>query len=332
MGFFVNLVTMGDYLRKWFKKSSILTISNVYLLILAGGVVRCTGSGMGCPDWPKCFGKWIPPTTISELPLDYVDRYSNNGHLDVEFNVYKTWTEYINRLLGVFVGFSIFVTFIASLGFWKQNKTIVFYSFLSFIFVGIEGWIGAKVVASNLRPIIVSVHLLMALVIVILLIKAITSSELVRGIYDVSSKKIIILKRLSITLIVLVLIQILLGTQVRQFVDSQFLLGFSKVEIIGNLNFVFGLHVFMAYMVLFSSGFLVYSLFQNKVNHKVGICILGTTLVEYLGGLYIYKFSIPSYMQPIHLTCGCILFGLSFYLFVSLQSIEKHQATELVKE
>ena len=57
------------------RRFGILTISSVFLLLLAGGFVRSTGSGMGCPDWPKCYDKLYPPTHVSQLPIGYQFEY-----------------------------------------------------------------------------------------------------------------------------------------------------------------------------------------------------------------------------------------------------------------
>jgi hypothetical protein len=76
------------------------TLVVVLLLILAGGIVRSSGSGMGCPDWPLCFGQVIPPLVESDLPANYQEIYAERGYADTRFNALKTWTEYLNRLLG----------------------------------------------------------------------------------------------------------------------------------------------------------------------------------------------------------------------------------------
>src|ERR1700692_1719775 len=126
-----------------FQRINLITIILLFVLILAGGVVRSSGSGMGCPDWPKCFGGYIPPKDISQLPKDYKKKYVAGrikknqrfaktldvfGYSDLatrirndksilipeEFNATKTWTEYVNRLIGVISGFFLLFTAIYS--------------------------------------------------------------------------------------------------------------------------------------------------------------------------------------------------------------------------
>ena len=131
---------MSNWLGLNYNLSTKISLFLLYILILAGGVVRCTGSGMGCPDWPKCFGMYIPPTSVDQLPENYekifvegrikknerlssvlsffgLNKLSEKIKNDPEikkgesFNVFKTWTEYINRLIGALVGLSLLFVF-----------------------------------------------------------------------------------------------------------------------------------------------------------------------------------------------------------------------------
>ncbi len=187
---------------KNFRFWGILTVLSIYLLILVGGIVRSTGAGMGCPDWPKCFGQWIPPTQASEIPANYKDFYANArrqknikiaGYLDKmgfselalrivndesiyieqDFNATKTWIEYLNRLLGALIGVFVFASLLTSIAYFKTDKRITLLAFSSFILVGIQGWIGSVVVSTNLLPGIISIHMFLAILIVFLLIYAV---------------------------------------------------------------------------------------------------------------------------------------------------------------
>src|SRR5688572_21223908 len=137
----------------------------VMLVILAGGVVRMTQSGMGCPDWPTCFGRWIPPVNESQLPPDF-EKYLDKQQIDHSFNVYHTWIEYINRLLGALLGVFIFIHTIWSFRRFQKTRPVIFYlSLLLLLAVAFQGWLGKKVVEANLEAAKVTIHMFVALVI-----------------------------------------------------------------------------------------------------------------------------------------------------------------------
>jgi len=202
-----------------FRRLGILTIFAVYCVILAGGIVRASGAGMGCPDWPTCFGQWIPPTEEAQLPANYHELYAQRGYENTQFNPVKTWTEYSNRLLGASIGFLIFLTAWSSRIYRKTDKTIFYLSLSSFFLVGFQGWLGAHVVSSNLKPYMITAHMLLALVIVGLLIYTIARSQqeslrqLSTG--DLPKK----FKTVLWVAMLMTLVQIAMGTQVREAVD-----------------------------------------------------------------------------------------------------------------
>jgi len=116
-----------------YQKVALTTVGATIFLIFVGGLVRASGAGLGCPDWPKCFGMWIPPTAASDLPSQF----------DVsQFNVFKTWTEYVNRLIGVVIGLLITATFVLSFRYRKTEPAVLYSSALAFVLVLVQGWLG----------------------------------------------------------------------------------------------------------------------------------------------------------------------------------------------
>src|ERR1700744_3607431 len=231
--------------QKRFQKINLITIVLLFVLILAGGVVRSTGSGMGCPDWPKCFGRYVPPTESSELPADYKEKYVTGREaknqrfaktLDVfgfsdlamrlrqdksilvpeEFNAAKTWTEYVNRLIGAITGLFLFAVALLSFSYWEQSKAITWLSVINLVLVGFQGWLGSIVVSSNLVAWIVTVHMLLALAILAISISTYHLAK-VYGKHKLNVSPITHV--VTVFALVISVLQIAFGTEVRERID-----------------------------------------------------------------------------------------------------------------
>ena len=276
---------MFSFLGRNYNNLTKISLSLLYLLILAGGVVRCTGSGMGCPDWPKCFGVYIPPTSVEQLPDSYKEdfvkgRIEKNKRLSKilaaigftdtankitndpqineaeEFNVFKTWTEYINRLIGAIVGFSLLFILISSIFLKPFNIKLFLLSFLSILLVFFQAWVGSIVVSTNLLPGLITFHVIVALIIIC---NVILCYEISSNYYN-NTKKSSLLTYSIIFSLILFLVQIVLGTEVRENVD-----GLLKVfgidnrdEIINNLGSNFIIHRSFSLVILALQLFITY--------------------------------------------------------------------------
>jgi cytochrome c oxidase assembly protein subunit 15 len=309
-----------------FRKFAVITIVAVIFLIFVGGFVRATGSGMGCPDWPRCFGRWIPPTSIDQLPANYQEIFGAKLKGEVEFNATKTWTEYINRLIGASVGIFIFITVI--LAYRTQTDRKIFYiCLLSFFLVAFEGWLGAKVVATELAPGMITLHMVVAVIILGLLIWAVLHSYSDVSFHTGKEQKSDLLFLLMMALFITIG-QIIFGTQIREGIDhAQRLLGDHNrnlwvQEVKGKVVF----HAILSVGILVLHGLIykkVKSRFEGKVLRRFASWALILVIFEMLSGTLLSLAGFPAALQPLHLTFSTVIVAIQFILYFILAKRSK---------
>jgi len=309
--------------------------------------VRSTGSGMGCPDWPKCFGTWVPPTSVSDLPENYKEVYSayrekKNVRFakylsavglndtaekllqdksvleEADFNPAKTLVEYMNRVVGVIIGFLIFAVFIFSIPYWREERRITVIALFTFLLVGFQGWIGSFVVSSNLTPWTITVHMFLALAIVALLIYLV---------YRTNPAQIVVVdasvsSRWLIACMAVLLVQVLLGTEVREAIDSiaSELPRSAWIEAVGG---TFIIHRSFSIIVLILHVGLILQLKKTQGQKVFPVALIMLILGTILTGIGLAYLAVLPYLQPIHLLLATVTFGVQFLFLLKLTSAEK---------
>ena len=304
-----------------FRRFGILTIASVFFLIFVGGLVRSTGSGMGCPDWPKCFGQWVPPTNVSELPENYRELFKTSTHEVAEFDVYKTWTEYINRLIGVTTGLFVVLTVFFAIPYLKTNPSVFWLSFLALILTGFQGWIGARVVATNLAHWMVTIHMVIALIIVGLLIYTITKSQQFDVLQLNNDRS---LKLIMVAILIVSAIQTISGTQVRENVDAVALVAGEQnrahwVDLLGNM---FKFHRTFSAVSAVLTLVMVYkfrlAFERNSIIYKSVLALLLMVAAQILSGKVLDNLGFPAQMQSVHLFVGSLICGIQLFIAIVL--------------
>jgi heme a synthase len=333
-----------------------ISLGCIFLVIIAGSFVRVTGSGMGCPDWPKCFGYLIPPTEKETLTFKEGKSFEKNqmvilndtlwvanhdlmcgkvfNHSDWHkypkhnyaiFNPFHTWVEFINRLATVLLGIPCFILFILSFLNWRKNKDFITFLLAgaSMLTLAFEAWLGKLVVDGDLKENSITYHMIGSLALIGFLLMAIVrlSENKTPGVHAKSDRLWIY------GLLILSFIQVILGTQVREEIDV-----FNKSSMprdlwIDSLSFMFKIHRSFSLAIILSV-FMIWKKFRHVAELSgPAKAIILVTLLEAIAGVVLAYFDMPAFLQPVHLFFGVMLFTLALYPIMILST--RHSTNSL---
>jgi len=129
-----------------FQKLAAATVVTAILLVTIGVIVRVTGSGLGCPDWPLCHGQIVPPL--------------NNA---------QAWIEWVHRTVAVIIGFEVIALAALALIDHRERRTLVGATIVAVFLVGFQAWLGRETVRLGNSGESVTAHLASAMALVGLL-------------------------------------------------------------------------------------------------------------------------------------------------------------------
>ncbi len=331
-------------MKKWLIRLTKIELILLFLVIIAGSVVRMTGSGMGCPDWPKCFGYIIPPTeqsqlewapnrefkkgqiiivnqslqvansdftTTSNFDQNHWDAYTKHDY--ALFNPFHTWVEYINRLFGALSGVPMLILVVLSLVHIRKNWRYFVLSVAGLFMLGFEAWLGKLVVDGNLIPGSITIHMMGALVLVALMLifRGILIKESFSAL-NITSR----FRGLLILALIFTLIQTVLGTQVREQIDHLNEAGLARSGWIENLNWQFYVHRTFSLLILGLNFWLWRTNKRNEMGVKEMMPIMVLILLEIAFGIFLNYLEVPKFAQPTHLLLGTLLFAFQVFAVI----------------
>lgn len=304
-----------------FVRFSFISTLFTYLVIFTGGLVRVSGAGLGCPDWPRCFGRWLPPLSYNQLP---------EGFDPAQVNLMLAWIEYLNRILGVILGILIAITAILAIKNFRKVPGVLVPSVLAGLLVAFLGWQGGQVVEQHLEPLLVSMHMVTALVVASLLIYA-----TLRAYYFLNPDMASGNGRGRNTALwigalwILAVVQVLLGTEMRaglEIAAEQFPLA-SDLDLMATLGSIKYIHPVLGGIVAlltFFVGLRLLSLVRSGGLARQGIWLAMLLVVVQLAlGLGLVSIGTPPFLQVFHLWIGALLVGTLLMTYTVLRRPEE---------
>ncbi len=314
-----------------------LALTSIILLIViifAGAVVRVTGSGLGCPDWPTCWGKLIPPTSVDQIDREKLaadiikfkekaPRYGRDpdeitvDSLLTKFDATQTWIEYLNRLITLPLTLVTFILMIACLRTGRFRREGV----ASFALVIISALVGILVVATGLNTAVITLHSALAFALLFVLTYILwadaPANESRHSIPEATRPQVMVL-------LACVIIEWILGSQIREITDHlQMQYGVdSRPSWIGKIadSWWFVIHRSFSWSILLAALWL-----GRKVGWRGFVPRLVLTLVFILMimGVILSQVGIHAVVQVLHVGLAGILISAVFYWWLAAAPAKK---------
>ena len=321
-----------------YQKLAAAALISVLFLIFVGATVRVTGAGMGCPDWPTCWGLLIPPTHVEQVDFDKlpVEKFQRKAErmgrdpstitretLREEFNPRHVWTEFINRLCSLPVGFFALATFIAA--FWqaKTRPKVFWLSFTALLLVLANAIMGARVVYSGISPGVLTSHLALAMALICVLVYCVWAGcdkPFKLGLKSKGSTQ-----RIAVgILLISVVIEGILGSQIREMTDelAKAHLDMPRITWIGELehSVTYLIHRSFSWGILFVTIWAFYLARTQQTSgttpsQKAAIAIVFAQMIL---GLVMAQVHIYSWVQVLHVGLAAILLAVTYRWFLTL--------------
>jgi len=242
--------------------------------------------------------------------------------LEADFNATKTWVEYVNRLVGVMIGLLIVGAFILS---WplRTTRPELFLGALGLLALVIfQGWFGSIVVSTNLTSWTITVHMLLAVVMVILLVWLMVRSSVYQPMVPASLRPWLVVGILAFV------IQTLLGTEVRAALDRLATLAADRGEWIRLAGADFLIHRSFSWVIILIQVGIYFKLRKTnaeKASYLVSILLI---LCSVLTGSAMVYFGVPAAMQPVHLLVAVISIGWMFQVYLQASGTETKESVK----
>lgn len=317
-----------------FQKFATAALVSVIILIFVGAIVRVSGAGMGCPDWPRCWGRLIPPTRVEQVDLSKLNfekfrkaaaRYDRDPatvtpeHILENFNPVHTWTEFINRLSSLPVGFFSMATLVTALIHQRRRPWVRTASAASVVLVGVNAWMGAQVVSSDLKPVVLTVHMALAMLLLLpLTFAAWRGCErpwMIPGDEAFRRK----MRRVTGVLLVLIFAEGVLGTQIREMNShlAKTHAGMARSEWIGVLesSWTYLIHRSFSWVILAAALGGWWLARKVAPPGRTATGVLAVVLAQMVLGLVMAQVEIHPVVQVLHLGLSGILLSLATLWF-----------------